>query len=77
MSMVKKTTPFIMLLLGLALIFIVTAIDAEARSSRKRISYITSQHKFHPDGMSTVSSLPGIYSLFTLQMIEQSSKAME
>ncbi|MHA1960431.1 MAG: YkgJ family cysteine cluster protein [Candidatus Thorarchaeota archaeon] len=27
--------------------------------------------------MSTVSSLPGIYSLFTLQMIEQSAKAME
>lgn len=27
--------------------------------------------------MSTVSALPGVYSLFTLQMIEQSAKAME
>lgn len=56
-----------MLLLGLVLIFIVTVIDAEARGSRKRISYITSQHKFHPDGVSTVSSGSSLVSISSAQ----------
>ncbi|MEN8143239.1 MAG: serine hydrolase, partial [Thermodesulfobacteriota bacterium] len=33
-----------------------TAMEAEARSSGKRLSYLVSKHKFHPEGMAKASS---------------------
>ena len=52
-----------MILLGIGLFFTAMTTEAEARSSSKRISYIASKHKFHPEGIEKGSSLPPLVSI--------------
>lgn len=60
-----------MIVLGLVLIFIVSAMDAEARSNGNRLSYIASKHKFHPDGVDKVSSRSPLVSISTSQKVKR------
>lgn len=56
MNIFKKISPLVLILLSFAFFLTTIAQDAEARSSRKRVSYLSSKHKSQPDGSKSVSS---------------------
>jgi D-alanyl-D-alanine carboxypeptidase (penicillin-binding protein 5/6) len=56
MNIFRKISPLVILCLAFAFCLTTLVKDAEARSSRKRVSNLSSKHKFQPDGLK--GSLP-------------------
>ncbi len=51
MKIFRKISPLVILCLAFSFCLMTLVKDAEARSSRKRVSNLSSKHKFQPDGL--------------------------